>query len=356
MSEKIRVGVVGTSWYSDNFHLAKLKEHPGADLVAVCGRNRPRAEEMAAKHAIPQVFTDYQEMIARANLQALVVSSPDDLHYPITMAALDAGLHVLCEKPLALNSPHAKSMLDKAQAVGVKHMVSFTYRWMPAYRYLHQLLDQGYLGRCYQVNFRFVGDYGRDKYNWNFDKKRSDGTLGDFGSHMIDLARWYVGDIAQVSGQLSSFIDRPGLDGQPIDPANDAATVALQFANGAQGVIQLSRVARVGELGNHQNVILYGEEGTLEIMSTTRGGAEIRGIQRDEKEFQALEIPQELLGSNDRNVPFDVRRRPSGDQPFIDAILSDRPVEPTFENGYKVQQVIDAAIQSDQQRKWVSIE
>ena len=162
MSERIRVGVVGTSWYADNFHLAKLKEIPGADLTAICGRNRTRAEEMAAKHAIPQVYTDYQEMIARANLQALVVATPDDLHYPITMAALDAGLHVLCEKPMAQHLTQAKAMLDKAQAMGVKHMVCFTYRWNPVHRYLKQLLDEGYIGRCYQINIRFLGDFGRD--------------------------------------------------------------------------------------------------------------------------------------------------------------------------------------------------
>ncbi len=355
MSEKLRIGVVGTSWYSEYFHLAKIVEHPGAKLAAICGRNRNRAQEMADKFSIPQVFTDYQEMIERANLQALVVVTPDDLHYQVTMAALDAGLHVLCEKPLAQNLIQAKAMLEKAVAVGMIHMVCFTYRWIPAYRYLHQLLDQGYLGRCYQINFHFVGNYDRDEYSWHFDKKRSDGTLGDFGSHMIDLARWYVGDIAQVCGQLSTFFNRIGQDGQPMEPANDAAIMSLQFANGAQGVIQLSVVAQVGELGNRQHVILYGEEGTLEVNSTTMGAAEIRGIRRGEKDFHDLEIPQELFGMNDRSVPFDFRKRPSADLPFIDAILLESIAEPSFMDGYMAQQVIDASIQSDQQGKWIAI-
>jgi predicted dehydrogenase len=355
MSAKIRIGVIGTSWYSEFLHVAKIKELSGADLIAICGRNRIRAEELAANYSIAQVYTDYQEMIERANLQALVVAAPDDLHYPITMAALEAGLHVLCEKPMALKGSQAKAMLEKAQAVGVKHMVCFTYRWIPAYKYLKQLLDQGYLGRCYQINFHFVGDYGNDEYSWHVDKKRSDGPLGDFGSHLIDLALWYVGEIAQVSGQLSTFMNRIGPDGQAIDPAIDAAIVALQFANGAQGVIQLSAVAQVGELGNRQHAILYGEEGTLEVTSTSLGGAEMRGVRRGEQDFHNLEIPQELFGTNDRNAPFEISKRPSGDQPFIDAILFDRIVEPSFVNGYKVQMVMDAAKESHQQGKWISI-
>jgi predicted dehydrogenase len=97
--------------------------------VAICGRNRERAEEMAHKYAIPTVFTDYHELIDKGHVQALVVATPDDLHYPITMAALDAGLHVLCEKPMALTVKQAREMTEKAEKVGVKHMVLFTNRW-----------------------------------------------------------------------------------------------------------------------------------------------------------------------------------------------------------------------------------
>jgi predicted dehydrogenase len=355
MSERIRVGVVGTSWWSDHFHLAKLKEHPRADLVAVCGRDRTHTDEMAAKHAIPQVYTDYQDMITLANLQAIVVATPDDLHYPITMAALDAGLHVLCEKPLAYSLTQAKAMLEKAQSVGVKHMVCFTYRWNHVHRYLKQLLDEGYIGRCYHINIRFLGDFGRN-FGWRNDKNRTSGSLSEMGSHMIDLARWYVGDIDQVFGQLNTLINRTGPDGKPIETATDAAILALRFANGAQGAIQLSWVAQVGKLGNRQDVILCGEEGTLEVKYSTLGGGELRGIRRGEKDFHTLEIPQALWGANDPNAPFDIYKITTADSTFIDSILSDRLIEPTFYAGYKVQQIIDAAIQSDKQGRWVTVD
>ena len=148
MPEKVRVGIVGTSWWADLMHLPSLKSHPQAELVAICGRNREHTEEMAKKYGIPVVFTDYREMIEKVDLQALVIAAPDDQHYPIAMNALDAGLHVVCEKPIALNSKRARDMCEKAEAAGVKHMIYFTGRWMTHYRYLKQLIDEGYIGRC----------------------------------------------------------------------------------------------------------------------------------------------------------------------------------------------------------------
>jgi predicted dehydrogenase len=356
MSDRVRVGVVGTSWFADLMHLPNLKSHARAELSAICGRSRTRAEELAAKYAIPHVFTDYREMIAHGNLQALIVVTPDDLHYPITMAALDARLHVLCEKPLALHAAHARAMYEKAEAVGVKHMVFFTYRWLPIYRYVRQLLDQGYLGRCFHCHIRYVGDYGRaGQYGWRFDKQRSNGILGDLGSHMVDLARWYVGDIAQVCGQFTTFVERPGLNGQHLDPANDAALVAVQFVNGAQGMIQVSAVAHVGERGQEQHVVLHGEEGTLEV-NFTFAGAEIRGVHGGEKQFRSLTIPDELWGDVDRNNLLDPFLKQSiGTRLFIDAIIEDRPAVPTFYDGYQAQVVIDAAIESQERGQWVTI-
>ncbi|HRW09960.1 MAG TPA: Gfo/Idh/MocA family oxidoreductase, partial [Caldilineaceae bacterium] len=101
MTESVRVGVIGTSWYADMMHLPTLQSHSQAEIAAICGRNREPAEVLAKKYAIPAIYSDYREMIEQGNLDAVVVATPDDLHYPMVMAALDAGLHVICEKPLA---------------------------------------------------------------------------------------------------------------------------------------------------------------------------------------------------------------------------------------------------------------
>jgi predicted dehydrogenase len=342
-------------------HLPNLKSHPQAEIAAICGRNRDRAEEMAQKYEIPLVYTDYREMIEKSDLHAVEVITPDDLHYTMTMDVLDAGLHVLCEKPLALNATHAKEMYEKAEAAGVVHMTFFTYRWVPDYRYLKELVDEGYLGRPFQCHIRYCGGYARRAaYLWRFDRRRANGVLGDLGSHMIDLARWYIGDIARVSAHLSTFVERPGPQSQALDPASDAATLLLEFENGAQGTIQLSAVAHVGDRGQEQHVILHGESGTLEADQTFLE-AEMRGARHEEKRFAVLSVPDHLWGDVDQGAPFIeqwlevFRKQPVGDRLFIDAVLADRPVTPSFYEGFKAQEVMDAAIASHEKGTWVSL-
>lgn len=209
MPEAVAVGIIGTSWWAELMYLSSLAGYPNARLAAICGRNEERAAEVAAKYNVPRVFTDYREMIWTANLDAVVVSTPDDLHHPMTMAALEAGLHVLCEKPLAMNAAQAREMYETAEAEGVKHMVLFTNRWLPPFRHVHDLVQSGYIGRPYHAQFSHVGHYGGE-YQWRLDGRRANGVLGDLGSHIIDLSRWYLGEIASVDARLDTFETRPG--------------------------------------------------------------------------------------------------------------------------------------------------
>jgi len=169
-TQQISVGVVGTSWWADAMHLPALASHPNAKITAICGRNRDNARKMADTWHIPQVYTDYHDMIENAGLDALVISTPNATHYPITMKALEKGLHVLCEKPLALTYADAKHMAETAHTKGVKHFVPFPYRFMPTARYLKELIDDGYIGRPYHLNLRYYTGYARDgQYVWRFD-------------------------------------------------------------------------------------------------------------------------------------------------------------------------------------------
>src|SRR5215831_17136482 len=125
----VRVGIVGTSAWADAMYLPALKNHPQAEIAAICGRNPEKTQLFAARWDVPHFYTDYRAMIDAEELDAIVIATTNDTHHPITMAALDAGLHVLCEKPLALNAAQAREMAQKAKAVGVKTMVPFTYRY-----------------------------------------------------------------------------------------------------------------------------------------------------------------------------------------------------------------------------------
>ncbi len=363
MPERVRVGIIGTSWWADSMHLPGLKSHPRAELGAICGRNRERAEEMAKKYDIPGVFTDYREMIEKADLQALVVSVPDDLHHPVTIEALDAGLHVLCEKPLALNAGQAGEMYEKAESAGVKHMVLFTYRWMPHYRYLKELIDEGYIGRCFHVHFHYLAGSNRNanRYKWRYDRGRANGVLGDLGSHIIDMVQWCVGDIVKVNAHLAVFSELPGPEGQTLDPATDSAMLNVTFQNGAQGSLHASNVALIGDKRQAHYLALHGDSGALEGDFALGTGTEIRGARADGNEFKPLSIPDHIFGDVDRTQPFMSQiqqiftTRPVGDRLFIDAILKDRPLSPNFYDGLKVQKVIDAAAESHQNGHWISV-
>jgi predicted dehydrogenase len=361
MTDRVRVGVVGTSWFAKTFHLASLASHPEAELMAICGRDRERADGVAADHSIPHVYTDYREMIASGRLDALVVVTPDALHFPITMAALDAGLHVMCEKALALNADQARQMHDAAEASGLVNMVGYIWRYVPPFNYVHHLIAEGYIGRCHHAHFQYQHGSAFDpSYKWQIDPDQGHGMLGSLGSHMIDLARWYVGDIARVSGHLTSFVERDGPVGGPFTSANDSALIALEFAGGAQGTICVSGVTHVAERGQDFQVRLYGDAGSLEI-DFAFAESRLRGVQKDGEEWRDLPVPFEFLGQGE-NPPlwvFDFfapfTNQSVGDRLFIDGITKAKPVEPTFLDGWKAQQIIDATFASHEKGSWITI-
>ena len=361
MPQKIRIGLIGTSWWSDAMLLPAIKSHPQADLVAICGRNQVRAQEMADKYQVPQVFSDYRRMIDQAGLRAVCIVTPDDLHYEMTMAALDAGLHVLCEKPLAFNARQAWEMAEKARAVGVKHMVLYTNRWLPAIQYIHDLVCQGYTGRIYHCKFSQLRDYASNPDNdWVFDPTRSTGVLGNLGSHMIDMARWLVGDIASVSARLGVFVNHRELGSKILEPGNDSALLLVEFANGAHGVIQASAVAHVTERVMLIQIKLYGEAGALELEYPFGPVAQpiLRGARSQDEHFPTLMVPEHYLAGDNPSEPWTwsiFKSQPVGMRLFIDAILADQPVSPNFLDGFKNQQVIDAAMESHTSGKRVTI-
>lgn len=347
MPEAVAVGIIGTSWWADLMYLPSLKGYPKARLAAICGRDGERATELATKYGIPQVFTDYREMIRTANLDAVVVSTPDDLHHPMTMAALEAGLHVLCEKPLAMTTSLAKEMYETAEMKGVKHMVLFTLRWLPPFKYVHDLLQNGYIGRPYHAQFSFVGHYGNE-YQWRLDGRRANGVLGDLGSHMIDLSRWYLGDITSVNARLNTFVTRQGPDRATTVPTNDAASLLLGFDSGAQATVQVSAVAYTGNQDMDILVRLYGDEGTLEVDFSYGGpkvGGIVRGARHEEKSFRTFSEPDALWGDSHDDPLSLFYKEPIGPRVFVDAILEDRPATPNFYDGLKAQEVIDVALQ-----------
>ncbi len=206
---------------------------------------RAPAEELARKFNVPAIYSDYREMIASAELDAVVIATPDDLHYPMAMAALDAGLHVLCEKPIAMNAVQARAMYDRAEEKNLRHMAYFTWRMMPHYHYVYDLIQQGAIGKLITSQFDFQFSFGLSpKYTWRNDRSHSNGIVGDLGAHMLDLARYFCGDIVRVCGHLGFNIQRESPDGLPFDLASDSAIALLEFVNGGHGTLQVSTIVR----------------------------------------------------------------------------------------------------------------
>lgn len=354
--DRVRVGVVGTSPHVADTHLKYLASHPCCEIAAICGRNQDRAAAIAARFTVPRIFTDYRELLANGKLDAVVIASPDDLHYPMTMEALDHGLHVLCEKPLARHGAQALAMYRRAELARVKHMIFFSWRWLPAQHYVKALIERGALGRPFECQITFRGGYGRGHaYAWRFDAARSDGVLGDLGSHVIDLARWYLGPVTRVSAHLATFIERPDPRGGRLSQSNDSAIILLEFASGAHGSIQVSSVSHTGERDMEQRIVLQGERGAIEA-TYTAPMSDLLYISADGSRYEHLEIPPEYRGS-DADSPFTVFQQLSvGDRLFIDAILEDRPISPSFREGARVQLILDAAGEAARAGRWVTVE
>jgi predicted dehydrogenase len=351
-------------------YLPALKDHPLGRVTAVCGRDPDKAQQLAGRWDIPHVYTDYERMIESGRLQALIVATRNDSHYPITMKALQAGLHVLCEKPLALTYEQAAEMANLADAQGVRHMAPFTYRYMPTARYIKELLEEGYIGRPYHLNMRYYTGYGREgEYLWRFDtEKAGSGAIGDIGSHFLYLAYWFFGDIVGVSCQLGRLVDREPLDdeGRPYKPADDTAIVTLSFANGAQGVIHATTVAHEDTpFGQTHHMEFHGSEGslyhfndwdTVQRVSGARQGAGPTGVGLKE-----LPVPDRIWGDARRDTVHNTyrdifRRQDFMTREFVTAVAENKAIRPDFHDGALVQRLVEAAVLSDRERRWVAVE
>ena len=357
--------MVSTSWWADAMYLPALTNHPGCEVVAVTGRDRERAEMFAERWHIPHVYTDYTAMIEQEDLDGVVVATANDTHHPITMAALAKGLHVLCEKPLAMDVEQAEEMAKLAAEKGVKTLVPFTYRFMPTNRYIKELIEDGYIGRPYHLAMRYYAGYGRDTgYLWRFDKaKAGSGIIGDLGTHFLYLAQWYFGKITAVTCQTNSIVDRGEFDpdGEPYEQLEDTATFLLQFKNGAQGTIHVTCTAYENtKFGQRHFMEFHGSDGTLYQETDWDSKQVVCGAQTPDGLLAELPIPDHVWGKARRDVVHgtykDVFREDLlmiGE--WIDAIVNDHPADPDFTEGLEVQKVMAAAIQSAEEKRQVII-
>ncbi len=370
--EEVRIGIIGPSWWVDYWHLAGIKNHPVAEIHAVCGSVGREPGEVTHKYGVQaRYFTNYDEMLDCVPLDGVIVCTPNDLHHPATMAALRRNLHVTCEKPLALNAALAKEMADTARERGLIGMTNFPYRDNPAVKELRSRLADGYVGKILHVAGQYHGGFGLKRSpNWRASRERSGaGILGDLGSHLIDLARYVTGDefTSVAANSLTVLHGELGIDAliRTEDPRagtrnDDSCAFLSEFRSGAQGIFHTSWIAYQGAYRQHQELEIYGSEGRIHF-TANHSGTMLRGMRNgDDLRWQTLPVdtitlPQEVGEEEDwfrpgRNSETNTTYR------WLEAIRTgEAGATPNLEDGWRAQQVIDAVIQASADRRWVDI-
>ena len=340
------------------------------DMRVICGRNEEAVTAAAAKYGWQSAETDWRAVIARDDIDIIDVCTPGSSHEEIAVAALNAGKHVICEKPLANTVAEAERMAAAAQASSGKSMVAFNYRRVPALAYARELVRQGRLGRIFHVRAVYLQDWIIDPefpLVWRLVKEEAgSGALGDLGAHIVDAAQFVTGSqITNVSGELRTFIDERPLVGETHlleatksakrgkVTVDDAALFLANFDNGAVGTFEATRFASGRK--NGMAIEVNGEKASLRfefesmnelwVHDHTVDGkdAGFRRVMVTESDHPYVEgwwPPGHVLGY-DHTFTHEFRD-------FVLDVVNDHAPEPSFADGLYVQRVLDAVERSAQ--------
>jgi predicted dehydrogenase len=330
---RLRVGVIGLG--IGRSHLRGYREHPAAEIIAAADLDPLRREEARTQYGVPLLFATADEMLASADLDVVSICVPNVLHRPITLAAFEAGCHVLCEKPMAMNAAEGEEMIAAAERYGRRLMINFSFRFNAQAVALKKrveagLLGQVYFGRSIWHRRRGVPGFG----GWFGQKQLSGGgPLIDLGVHRLDLALWLMGypEPEWVLANTWNELTRPVAEreGKPFD-VEDFATAMIRFRDGSMLELEASWAANVKE-NELMETRLFGTHGGLIHRNRNEG-----------YEFEA-EMFFEREGSQ-----FDMQLHEPAPKPkssmwhFIEAISSDLPHPVPGEEGLTVQRLLDA--------------
>jgi len=358
-SKSLNVAIVGCGGITLQNHLPGLALCPDVKVLALCDANAATLERARQQTGAAITATCYEDIVKREEVHAVIIATPNLTHAPIALAAIAHGKHVLCEKPLALNYADAKAMAVAADRAGVRHLTAFTYRFVPAMRYLAHLVKRGDLGTPYHFRSCRLQDWGTRNLGWRQVKQLAGtGELGDMLSHRIDFAHLLCGPMKRLVANLKQW--HPVRGGQPND-LDDWVAILADFQNGATGVLESSKLASgrneswrsldyVEINGSERSfVFITGEWNKLQTGKV--GGPGLESIEIPREFWKAPGSPRDL-GTGDPLVTF----RYDQAWEFVDAIRNQRPCTPSFHDGARALAVMDAAVQSAETRAWVELE
>ncbi len=345
-----------------------LKPRLRPRMKVLCGRTRPNVEAAAKELGWEEVSTSWEEVIARKDIHLVDIATPGDSHAEIAIAAAEAGKTVFCEKPLANSLADAERMLAAVEKAGVTHMICHNYRRAPAVMLARHLISRGELGEIRHYRGTYLQDWITDpKFPlvWRLDRtKAGSGALGDIAAHSIDLARFLVGEIAEVAGHLETFVKERPLPGHADRTGrvtvDDAATALARFENGAMGTIEATRMAPGRK--NYNRFEINGSKGSvafdLERMNelevyfeadpvASRGFRRVMVTEPEHPYIKAWWPPGHIIGYEHTFVHTVYE--------LLEAMADRRVPSPSFVDGVRNQRVLDAVEKAAQTRAWVSV-
>lgn len=346
-------------------------------MKVICGRHEEGVSQAAAQLGWESHVTDWRDLMARDDIDLIDINTPSDTHKDIAVAAAEAGKHIFCEKPLALSLADAREMLQAAESAGVKHMIGFNYRFVPAVRLAKKLVDEGRLGRIHHFRAVFLQDWLVDPQHplvWRLQKNiAGSGAHGDLNAHIVDLAHYLVGDIEEVIGMNETFIkERPVLPGDrerlaadtgereqmgPVD-VDDATLFLARFAGGAVGSFEATRFANGRRCMNSFEI--NGSKGSVRFDFERMNELEVY-FTDDAEDVQGF---RRVIATDPAHAYMNAWWPPGHGIGFAEtfvhevfelteSIREDRLPVPSFYDGVKCQEVLDAVDLSIAQRQWI---
>lgn len=373
----ISIGLIGYGGIG-RVHAAAYRAIPfhyglSADTIRIAGvaTARPATAGQAAREIGCDFYTaDYRDLLARDDIDAVDICTPNNAHYDIVLAAAAAGKHIYCEKPLAMNAGEARAMAQAVAAAGLKGQMTFNFRFFPAIARAKQLIAEGFLGQI----FSFRGRYHRSSYisrdkalSWRLQREHTGGgALFDLGSHILDLLYYLLGDFDSVYGTLDTLIkERPVAPGAAEKGEVDVDDIALLHARTRAGSLGAIEISRMGTGATNDLCFeIFGESGAIRFdlaepawlhvydardADTPLGGG--RGFRKIETvgRYQGQRAPDWTMS------PDFMRAHAECQYQFIKSIWEDRTPSPSFEEGAHVQQIMEAAQRSAKHLRWVKL-
>ncbi len=361
MKEKVGIGIIGTG-FARKVQIPCFLECENVSIISIASGHIENAKSAAKEFSIEHFTDDWRETISRADVDLVCITTPPDTHFEMTLAAIESGKHILCEKPMAMNVAEAAEMTAKAKAKGVLALIDHELRFQNGRQKAFQLLRDGAIGKVRHAKYNFRnasrGDAGLP-WTWWSSIENGGGALGAIGSHIIDSFNWFLGtEISEVFCQLQTHIKqrRDEKSGKLRDvSSDDEANLIVRFAENdlttdATGMISISMV----EYPNYQNLVeFFGSEGAIRI--NFRG--EIELAKKGEADWQKVEadLGKKVEAVHDTGFSRGFMEFAPRIVEAIRAGKTEIEHAATFEDGLKVQKVLDAAHESHKKKCIVKI-